>query len=147
MLSVDYIFCVLRSLCSCNLHHLLSLPSLPPGGSQLSNGHWDVSRFKLFQQWPTMTSFVNNWRSLSLRMDMPYGTQVQRDWSGPYKSAMSVSYAGANSTAFSTLYSPRTIHLTRLACQSITNRLSLMRQIISTRALLVAPITVQARST
>ena len=129
-----------RLYCLCILPHPTSpIPPTPPLVLGVFLNHFAA-------QWPTMIYFANDSHSPSPHMGMPCGIQVQRERTGPWKSATSVSYAGANSTVFSTLCFLRMIHPTNTVCRNIMNHLSPSFQIISTRVLLVVAITVRVES-
>jgi len=74
-------------------------------------------------RWHTTTSFEGGLRSSILRTDMLCGSQVRRGCLVPWKSAMSASYAKADSTDFSMPSFPQTIHPIIPAYQNITNHL------------------------
>ena len=75
-------------------------------------------------QWHTTISFEGGLRSVILRTDMLCGSPVRQGRLVPWKSAMSASYAKADSTDFSMPSFPQTIHLTSsTAYQNITSHL------------------------
>ena len=70
---------------------------------------------------------------------MPYGSQLSLIW------VTSVTYAKANFTVFSTLYSPQTTHhITESLYQNTMNRLFPMSRITSTEARSSRIITVRS---
>ena len=97
-------------------------------------------------RWPTTKSSANSLQSITFRTDMPYGSQVQQTQIGPCRSAMSVSYARADSTVFSAPCFQQTIHPKSSACQNIMNPSSLPCRIISLQVVYFPVITVLSES-
>jgi hypothetical protein len=110
------------------------------------DGRWIVPLDSCDPRWPTAIFFANSLPSNILCTDMLCGSQVHGTRISLCKLAMLVSYAEANSIAFSTPCFQQTIHPTSAACQIIMSHLSPICRIILTEVLLIAIIIVRPGS-